>query len=205
MPKSWDWDDKAFQVALKRYLDLKKNVDPPKELRRRAKNVGIKLIQLYEKKGVNLEDITLFAIGDNIRIRPKIRAKMHGKFRAIKRGKLKGQPGAMWTYEEIVKRELNARRSAKGFTSTGWFPAVKKLGGSPRRQVRAGTGPQRGKLDEKLTGLSISETLINQQPGAAHVMQKNKGLAQQALDLETADLVKHVAKKENEVARRVGL
>lgn len=192
MPSSATWDDAGFKKALGQYLDLKKNVDPPKELRRRAKNVGIRLIKLYKDKGVKLEDITQFAIGDNIRIRPKIRAQA------------KADPGN-WPYKKMVRRELNARRSAKGFTSTGWFPAVKKLGGSPQRKARSGTGPQRGKLDEKLTGFNISETLINQQPGAAHVMQKNKALAQQALDAETADMVKYIAKKENEAARKAGL
>lgn len=199
------WDDTGFKKALEQYLDLRKNVDPQKELKRRAKNVGIKLIKLYKDKGVNLGDISKFAIGDNIRIRPKIRAKFYGKFKKIKRGKNKGQAGAMFTYEEMIGAELRARRSAKGFTSTGWFPAVKKLGGSPQRKARAGTGPQRGKLEEKLTGSNISETLINQQPGAVVVLQKNKGLAQQALDTETADMVKYIARKQNEAARRAGL
>lgn len=187
-----EWQVAGFQKALKEYLNLKKNVDPKKELRRRAKNIGMRLIKLYKDKGVVLSDISEFHIGDTIKIRPKIWAK------AKKNPK-------KWTYKRMVRAELNARRSAKGFTSTGWFPSVTKLGGSPKRQLRAGGGPHRGSLEERLCGNDISETLVNSQPGAGHVHDKNKGDFQNALNQETEDIVKYVAKKQNEAARKVGL
>lgn len=185
------WDDVGFKKALKGYLDLKKNVDPKKELKRRAKNIGIKLIVLYKKKGVDLSDISEFHIGDTIKIRPKIWAK------AKKNPK-------KWTYKRMVRAELNARKSAKGFTSTGWFPSVTRLGGNPNRPQRQGGGPRRGSLEEKLAGTDISETLVNSQPGAGHVHDKNKGDFQKALDLETADMVKYIARKQTEAARKAG-
>lgn len=183
-----EWDDRNFKRAIGQYLDLKKNVDPVKELKRRAKNVGMRLIKIYKTKGVNLGDITakVKSLGPRVKIRPKIRAKKI-------------------SHEKMIKAELNARRSAKGFTSTGWFPSVQKLGGNPQRQSRPGTGPKRGALVEKLNGSEKSETLVNQQPGAVHVMQKDKSDIQKALDDETADMAKYIARKQNEAARKAGL
>lgn len=185
MASGASWDDRAFQKALAQYLDLKKNVEPVKELKRRAKNIGLRLIKIYKDKGVNLQDISLSKIGNNIRIRPKIRAKKI-------------------SYKKMIAAELRARRSAKGFTATGWFPGVEKLGGSPRDKSTR-TGPQRGTLVEKLTGNDISETLVNQQPAAAFVMGKDPGLYQKVLDDETADMVKYIVRKQDEAAKKAGL
>lgn len=185
------YQEVRFQKALREYLNLRRNVDPKREIRRRAKNVGLRLVKIYKEKGVKLETITakVKSLGNRVRIRAKIRAKT----------------GTKWNQQRRIAAELRARRSAKGFTSTGWFPAVEKLGGNPKRPVRPGTGPKRGKLIENLSGYNLSETLVNAQPGASLVQQKNKTLEQTALDLETADMVKYIARKQNEVARRAGL
>lgn len=185
------FQDKEFNKALGQYCDFRKNVDPKKELRRRAKNVGMRLIRIYKAKGVVLSDITRAGrvLGPRLKIRPKIRAM----------GKLKG-----WTHKQMLAAELRARKSARGFTATGWFNPVEKLGGTPRDNQKR-TGPRRGKLVEKLTGLEQSETLVNQQPGAGHVLEKNKGLCQQALDEETADMVKYIVDRQDKAARRAGL
>lgn len=188
------WDDKEFMRALRKYCDLRGTLDLKKELRRRAKNVGMKLVKLYKEKGVTLSAITqkvrALEKGKTVRIRPTIRAKGRAK---------------KSSYKEMVTAELNARRSAKGFTSTGWFPAVEKLGGTPKRAIRGNGGPRRGKLVEKVGAGELSETLINQQPGAAHVLDKNKALIQQALDEETADMVVYIVKKLDESRRKNGL
>lgn len=193
-PISFTWDDRGFKAALKDYLNHRKNLDPKKELRRRAKNVGMRLVKIYKDKGVNLEDITLMvqALGDRVRIRPKIRAKT-------------GKRGGKLTHKQMIAAELRARRSAKGFSATGWFPAIEKLGGSPKRPQRSGTGPKRGKLEENLSGSNISETLVNQQPGAAVVHDKTQTDFQEALDKETADMTVYNDRKLKEAARRNGL
>lgn len=191
MANPTEWDDKGFQKALRVYLDLRKNVDPNKELRRRAKNIGLTLIKIYKDKGVDLNAITqkVNSLGNRVKIRPKIRLK----------GKLKGK-----SHKQMIAAELRARRSSKGFAATGWFPSVKALGGSPRDKGTR-TAPQRGKLEEKLTGNNISETLVNQQPGSGYVMNKTKSDCQKALDDETADLVKYITRKQNEAAKKAGL
>lgn len=180
-------DDREFQKAFKRSLDFKKNVDPVKELRRRAKNIGMRLVRIYKEKGVNLQDITakVRSLGERVKIRDKIRAKRI-------------------TYKQMITMELKARRSAKGFTSTGWFPSVEKLGGNPRRIQRPGGGPRRGKLIEKLGFYEKSETLVNQQPGAGHVQDKTTAFEQQAMDEETADMVEFILRKQDEAFRRNG-
>lgn len=189
------FDDRNFRRALGSYLDLKKNVEPKKELRRRAKNIGLRLVRIYKEKGVVLQDITTkvdsLRESGRVKIRPKIRANA------------KANP-SKWTYARMIDSELRARKSAKGFTATGWFPAVEQLGGTPRDTARR-TGPRRGKLVEKMGLLESSETLVNQQPGAVHVLDKNRGLIQQALDAETSDMVKYIARKQNEAARKNGL
>lgn len=187
------YDDRAFKKALKSYLDLKKNVDPKRELRRRAKNVGLRLVKIYKERGVNVQDISskVASLGVRVNIRPKIRAK----------GRLNPRK---WTHRAMIAAELRARRSAKGFTATGWFPSVESLGGSPRDTVKR-TGPRRGKLIEKLTGFDISETLVNQQPGAAYTMEKNTTPIQAALDAETADMVVYTDRKLRQAARQNGL
>lgn len=180
-------DDRDFQKSLKQYLDLRKNVDPKKELRRRAKNVGMRLVRIYKAKGVVLQDITakVRSLGGRVRIRPKIRAKH-------------------MSYRKMIAAELRARRSAKGFTATGWFPSVEKLGGNPKREQRSGGGPRRGKLIERMGLFEKSETLVNQQPGAAHVQDKTISLEQQALNQETADMVKYILRKQAQAAKRNG-
>jgi len=186
------WDDRNLKAALKRYLDLRKNVDPKTELRRRAKNVGMKLISVFKKKGVDTSEITrkVRSLGDRVKVRPKIQAK----------GRTNG-----WTWKRMIQAEANARRSAKGFTATGWFPAVEKLGGNPKRQIRSGGGPRRGKLIEKMGSTQKSETLVNDQGGAAHTASKLKSDMQSALDKETADMVKYIDRKMAQVAKRNGL
>lgn len=189
MASGTSWDDRGFQQALKQYLDFKKNVQPQQELRRRAKNIGLRLIKIYKEKGAKISDISASQLPKIIKIRPKIRAK-------AKANKL--------SYTQMRASEIRARRSAIGFTATGWFPPVKKLGGQPRDKGTR-TGPQRGKLVEQLAGNNISETLINQQPAAALIMQRAPDLCQKVLDNETADMVKYIVRKMNDAAKKAGL
>lgn len=191
MSKPFVWDDRDFSKALKAYCDLKKNCEPKKELRRRAKNVGMRLAKIYKTKGVSLDAITakVKSLGNRVKVRPKIRAKGRAK---------------RLTYKQIIASELRARRSAKGFTATGWFPAIEKLGGTPRDTAKR-TGPRRGTLVERLGMFEMSETLSNDQPGASHVQGKAKSLEQQALDAETADMAKYIVRKLDQAARRNGL
>ncbi len=187
-------DDKNFQRALRRVCELRGITNIPQELRRRAKNVGFRLVNIYKKNGVQLQQITQkvrsLEASRRVKIRPGIRAK----------GRANGL-----SYKQLVGAEIRARRSAKGFTATGWFPAVERLGGKPKRQIRGNGGPRRGKLIEKLGRGEMSETLVNQQPGAGHVQGKSRALEQQALDAETADMVVYIVRKMNEAARRNGL
>jgi len=193
-----EWDDTAFRAALKDYMNLRKNVDPAKEIKRRGKNIGMRLITVYKEKGVVLNDISakVKSLGKHVKIRPKIRQKARRWTHTSK--------GQRWTYKRMIAAEVRARKSAKNFTATGWFPSVEKLGGSPRDKQHR-TGPKRGKLIEKLTGSNVSETLVNQQPGSVVVANKATGLVQKALDAETADMVKYIVRKQNQAKQRNGL
>lgn len=202
------WDDTQFRYALKAYLDIRKNVDPKKELKRRAKNVGMRLIKIYKEKGVVLSEITakVKSLGFRVKIRPKLRQLFQISKLQRKLARLQGVKGTRaMTMQQLIGKETRARRSAKGFTTTGWFPAVEKLGGNPKRQVRAGTGPRRGKLIEKLSGNNISEALVNQQPGAGTVMDKTAAPVQQVLDDEAKDMMDYVIRKQQEAAKKAGL
>jgi hypothetical protein len=187
------WDDRAFKRALRAYLDLRGNVNPKQELRRRAKNVGLKLVKIYKKESANPQKIAskIQSLGKRVKIRPKIRAK----------AKIAPQ---VWTHKKMIAAELRARKAATGFTATGWFPAVEQLGGSPRDKPNR-KGPRRGKLIEKLTGNNQSETLVNSQPGASTVSLKAGDAEQKALDQETADMVAYIVRRQQQAARRNGL
>lgn len=184
-------DDREFRKALRTYCDIKKNVNLKAELRRRAKNVGMRLAKIYKDKGVSLNEIEakVKSLGNRVKIRPKIRAK----------GKVK-----RWTHQRMIQAELRARKSSKGFTATGWFPSIEKLGGTPR-DISKRTAPQRGKLIEKFGAFEMSETLVNQQPSAGYVQGKVISDEQKALDAEAADMVKYIVRKQDEAARQNGL
>lgn len=190
MPDNVSWEDAGFKKALKAYLDIKKNVDPKKELKKRAKNIGMRLIKIYKENGATPQEITakVKSLGNHVKVRDRIKAK----------GQAKGL-----THKQMIAAELRARRSATGVTSTGWFPAVQKLGGQPKgkKGQRAGFGS----LIEKLSGLDMSETLVNSQPGAEIVAKKADSAVQQAMNKETADMVEYITKKQDQAARSNGL
>ena len=177
------YDDSGLQTALREYFDIKKNLDPAKEIKRRAKNVGLKLVKYYKDAAPTKEEI--MRVGYKARVRPRIKAK--GMTRA-----------------KQVKMELAARSRARTLTAAGWFPAVIALGGTPRlnKTVR---GSHLGSVKQELGGKSPSVTLTNAQPGAEHTDDKANGAIQRALDAEVADITKYLDRKQEEAARKAGL
>lgn len=188
MAKPFTWDDTRFKATIKRYCDLKKRVDLKKELRRRAKNVGMRLIKFFAERGVDVREIEdkVKSLGYRVKVRSKIL-------------KLRGKRGGLISKKRMISLEIRARKNAKGFTSTGWFPAVEKLGGNPKDKKKR-TGPRRGFLVERFSNINKSETLVNRQPGAAHTMDKLKTPVQAALDAEVEDMMKYIHRKLQEAA-----
>lgn len=187
MPTLNSYDDTAMRAALRQYLDIKKNVDPDKEVRRRAKNVGMKLIKIFKGNAPTAAQIKADAqkIGFALKTRPGI-LKKHG------------------SRAKQVKAEIAARIAARTYTATGWFPAVEALGGSPKAAARV-KGPHRGSIAQKRGSASVQVTLTNSQPGAEQTASKNGNAMQQALDLEAEDMMKYVMRKQDEEARKAGL
>lgn len=187
MPKTSSYDDAALQTALRQYFDIKKNVDPDKEIRRRAKNVGMRLIRIFKARAPTPAQIQAEAAKIDFALKTRDSIKRKGGSR-----------------QKQVKAELRARIAARQFTATGWFPAVEALGGNPKAAKRI-KGPKRGRLVEQKGSLSVSETLINEQPGAEHVATKNGHATQRALDEEAADMMEYVMRKQEQAARSAGL
>lgn len=181
------YDDTGLQSALKQYFDIKKNVDPDTEIRRRAKNVGMKLIRIFKGNAPTAAQITSAAksVGYKLKTRESIKKK---------KGSRQGQ----------VEAEIKARIKARTFTATGWFPAVEALGGSPRA-AKSVKGPKRGKIEQRKGSASVQVTLINEQPGAEHAAGKKGNAMQTALDMEAADIAKHVERKLAQAAQQSGL
>lgn len=196
-----DYDDSGLTQALRIYFDIRKNIDPKKELRRRAKNIGMRLIRVTKEATPSKAEIVTDATtaggkkvlkstttGFRVRVRPSI----------MKRN-------VLWAKK--VQMELRARVRSRTFTATGWFPAVERLGGTPRRK-RGVRGPKRGRLVEKFGALEMSETLINDQPGAAQTMDRAEARGHsmtKVLEDERDDILKYVQRKQAEAARRAGL
>jgi len=187
MPAPFTYDDSAMRSALKQYLDLRKNVDPDTEVKRRAKNVGMKLITIYKGNAPTAAQIKADAakIGFALKVRGGIQKK--GGKRA-----------------KQIKAEIRARVNARMFTATGWFPAVEALGGSPKIPKRV-NGPKRGKIEQNRGSASVQVTLINDQPGAEHTAEIKGNAMQQALDAETADMVDYINRKLAQAANDSGL
>lgn len=181
------YDDRALKSALGEYLDLKKNVDPDKEIRRRAKNVGMKLIRIFKGNAPTPAQIKQAAqsAGFALKTRPGIKKK--GGHRA-----------------KQIEAEIRARVNARTFTATGWFPAVEALGGTPKAAQRV-KGPKRGSIAQKQGKASVQVTLTNDQPGAEHTALKSGNTMQQALDMEAEDIMKYVMKKQAQAAQKAGL
>jgi hypothetical protein len=184
---AFKYDDSGLQSALRQYFDLKKNVDPNKEIRRRAKNIGMKLIGIYKKNAPTAAQIMaeLKKHGYALKVRPKI--------------DMKGGPRG-----KKLKAEIKARVNARMFSSTGWFPAVEALGGSPRIPKRV-TGPKRGKIEQRRGLASVQVTLINEQPGAEHTAEKNGNAMQTAIDREVEDMVGKIKEWQEKAAQSAGL
>lgn len=105
---------------------------------------------------------------------------------------------------EQIKKEVAARVRACTFTATGWFPAATALGGSPKKK-KGVNGPERGQIIEKLSSSKVSETLINEQPGAAQTDERAKGALEKAFNEERDDMMQYIQKKLGQGARRNGL
>jgi Lon protease-like protein len=187
MASNTKYDDTAMRAALRQYLDLKKNVEPDKEVRRRAKNVGMKLIRIYKDNAPTVAEIKDLAVklGYRIKTRPGIVKKKGSRAKQ-------------------VAAEIKARIAARTFSATGWFPAVEALGGSPKIAQRI-KGPKRGSIAQKRGLASVQVTLVNDQPGAEQTASKKGNAMQQALDAETADMLKYIMRKQQEAAKKAGL
>jgi hypothetical protein len=187
MPDAFTYDDSGLQSAIKEYLEIKGNIDPDKEIRRRAKNVGMKLIRIFKSNAPTKEQIQTAAKSRGYKLKTRASIKKKGGSR-----------------ESQVKAEIKARVNARTFTATGWFPAVEALGGSPKIAQRV-KGPRRGKIEQKQARSSVQVTLVNDQPGAEHTATMKGNAMQQALDMEAEDIAKYVLRKQAQAARKAGL
>ena len=196
MANNFQYDDKAFTSALKQYLDIKTNLDPAQEVRRRAKNIGMRLIRLYGQSAPTVADITakIRSLNGRVKVRPKIKAMTGKKGKALSR-------------KRQINIELKARIQARKLSATGWFPAVTILGGNPKSKLpgKRPHGQARGRLKEALGGFNPTETLYNDQEGAAQTDARGGGAVEKALTEETADIVKYVDRKNLEAAQKAGL
>lgn len=191
MAKAFTWDDSRFKVAIKQYCEIRKRIDLKKELRRRAKNVGMRLIKFFAERGMDVNEMIakVKSLGYRVKVRTKIK-------------QLRGKKGGRISRKRMISLEIRARRNSKAFTATGWFPAVEKLGGNPKDK-KTRTGPRRGFLVERLSGSKKSETLVNRQPGAGYTMDKLKTPVQAALDAEVEDMMKYIHRKQAEAAAKI--
>lgn len=186
------YDDSGLQAALKEYLDIKKNVDPATEVKRRAKNVCLRLVRAFKQAAPTPDDIK--AVGFRVKVRPRIAA-----FTRSRRGKTSIIPRG-----QQVKKEIAARVAARTLTAAGWFPAAVALGANPKLGKRV-RGQRLGSVDMKLGGTEPNVTMTNAQPGAAHTDDRGGNAMQKALDAETADMVKYIDRKHDKAARKAGL
>lgn len=188
-----EYDDSGLKEALKEYCNWRKNIDPDKELKKRAIAIGYKLVKIYVTSGAQKEQIItqLKSLGYRVRIRQRF----------LQRGK-----AARLSRKKLIAMEVKARTNAVSFTASGWFAAIQRLGGNPSRGLkRKLPGVVRGDLKEKLGGVNPFIELINLQPAAALVADRDGGAIQTALDLEVADIMVYVLRKQSEVAKRNGL
>ncbi len=194
-----EYDDSGLRSALRDYLDLRKNVDPGKELKKRAINIGYKLIIIYVRTGADKEEImqAVKALGWRVKTRLKIRQRTRvGK---------KGKPVKLTRQQQILM-EMKARANAASFTSTGWFTAITALGGNPRRALKKKfKGPVRGDIKQSLRGTDPFIQLENLQPAAELVANRDGGAIQKALDEERDDILVYVMRKQDEAAAKNGL
>jgi flagellar biosynthesis regulator FlaF len=183
------YEQREFERTLRQYLDINKNANTKTEIRKRGRNVGMKMITIFAKSAPSSSFIKTKVQGleYRVRTRPSI----------MKRTKDRDRQIAM---------ELRARLNARKFTATGWFPPVEKLGGNPRRKLNAAKlrGPKRGKLVEKMGIFEKSETLYNEQPGAARTLERAGNAPQQALREEMQDMEKYIRRKQAQAAARGG-
>lgn len=180
-------EDRDMLKALESYLDFKSNVDPKKEIRKRAKNIAIKLIVAYKDKApaVSKIDQKIDALGDSrVKIRPRF--KNTGK-----------------SLRQQVKAEARARKNARMFTATGWFKSAEALGAKPKIGAKV-QGPKRGKIKEQFTGNKSLVTMTNQQP-AANIVDAKGNLIKQAIKDETKDIMDYVRDKQQQAASNNGL
>ena len=187
MRAPFTYDDTELRASLRQYFDLKKIIEPDKEIRRRGKNIGMRLIREFKKAAPTKEEIQADAKRIDYRLKTRDSIKKKGGAR-----------------QKQVKAELKARIAARTFSATGWFPAVEALGGSPKIAQRV-KGPHRGKLEQRRGAASVQVTLTNDQPGAEQTATRKGNIMQKAVDDEVADMVKYIERKQAEAAQKAGL
>lgn len=190
---SYELDDQ-LTPALKQYLDIKKNLDPAQEVRRRAKNIGMRLIRMYSKVAPSVSDI--ISKFDSLHYRIKVRASIASKT---------GKKGRKLARKIQLMKELRARINARMFTATGWFGPVERLGGKPRKENKKIRGIAPGFLLENLSGMNPSEELVNLYSGAAQDDARAGGGVKKACDEEADDIKVYLDKKNEEAAQKAGL
>jgi hypothetical protein len=195
-----EYDDMEFKATLKQYLDIRANVDPDKELKKRAINIGYKLIRIYMENGATKESIT--STVKNLGFRVKIRDKIRQMTKTNKKGITRGL-----TRAQMIRRELKSRLQSIGLNASGWFPALIRLGanaygGKLKRKPR---GKVLGDLKFSRGGWSPYVELINQQSAAEFVADKAGNAIQLALELESEDMMKKIIQTQEKAAARAGL
>lgn len=181
--------------AFAAYLDIRKNIEPATEVKKRARDVGIQLIIIFGDAAPTANEIRakVKSLGYAVKIRHAIKGKRGKKGKALSR-------------KQQIKMELGRRIAARKFTATGWFVAVKALGGNPK--LKGGGNPGgiiRGELINQLSGLNPTAILINDQPGAKHTAELAGGAMQKAFETVTEDMMKYVRRKLYEAAKKNGL
>lgn len=186
MKVTWEYNQREMNRALEAYFDIKKNLDVKKEIRRRAKNVAMRLIRLYKKEAPDASEIRqkVESLGNRVLIRGRIR-KMS------------------LSLEKKIKAEVQARINARMFTATGWFPSAEALGAQPRTAKKM-QGPRRGKIKQQFGGNKALVTMTNQQP-ATEIVDKKGDLLRKAMQGEVEDILKYVQRKMDQAARKNGL
>lgn len=185
--------DDQLTPALKEYLSLK-DVNPAQEVKRRAKNIGMRLIRIYADAAPSVSDI--IAKYDSLDYRIKVRPSIANKI---------GKKGKKLARKMQLQKELRARINARTFTATGWFGPVERLGGNPKKKNKSVRGIAPGFLIENLAGSNPSEELVNLYDGAAQTDARAGGAVKKACDEETDDIKVYIEKKKDDTARKAGL
>lgn len=185
--------DDRLSPAINEYCALR-DIDPPQEVKRRAKNVGIKLIGLYGDASPPIANIISAVDALDWRVKTRKSARI-------------GPGGKRLSRRAQIKKELRLRIASRKFSATGWFTPVTKLGGNPRGALKGKkpVGQGKGELIEQLYGNNPSEELVNLYLGAAQTDALAGGAVKKACDAEADDIKVYLEAKKEKAAQKAGL